>query len=63
MLLHQRMRALAACGHADWRSCALCGEYDDLANLYLRKKINQAKHRSCANALAREQYARKGAVR
>ena len=28
MLLHQRMRALRACGHASWRKCNFCGEYD-----------------------------------
>lgn len=32
-LLHKRMRALAACGNADWRPCAFCKQYDRLENL------------------------------
>jgi hypothetical protein len=36
-LLHKRQRAIAACGHADWRPCARCGEFDDLSNLMVRK--------------------------
>ena len=28
-LLHVRMRALRVCGHANWRKCGYCGEYDD----------------------------------
>ena len=61
-LIHQRMRALAACGHAGWRLCDLCGQYDDLANLYLRKKTNDAVHRACANTSARKYYARRKSV-
>jgi hypothetical protein len=33
MLLHQRIRALKACGHAHWRKCTYCKEYDDPINL------------------------------
>ena len=29
MLLHQRQRALRATGHADWRKCPFCKQYDD----------------------------------
>lgn len=32
-LLHQRMRAMDACGNANYRKCAVCKEYDDPANL------------------------------
>src|SRR5688572_15706005 len=28
-LLHQRMRAKVASGHADWRKCKYCKQYDD----------------------------------
>ncbi len=28
-LIHQRMRAYEACGHADWRRCRFCKKYDD----------------------------------
>ena len=33
-LLHRRMRALAACGHADWRKCKFCKQYDVPENLH-----------------------------
>ena len=26
-LLHVRLRALRACGHADWRKCVICKQY------------------------------------
>ena len=29
ILLHQRMRAKAACGHAGWVRCRFCGQWDD----------------------------------
>lgn len=32
-LIHQRMRALAACGHVDWLKCGYCKQYDDPKNL------------------------------
>ena len=45
MLLHQRMRALKACGHASWRKCGICKQYDKPENLYIYKKI--AYHEAC----------------
>lgn len=48
MLLHQRQRALEACGHAGWRVCRVCRKYDDPANLSIPKKPKQSPaHRSC----------------
>lgn len=46
-LLHQRMRALEACGHADWRLCQLCGKYSPQndPDLWVGDKV--AQHRSC----------------
>ncbi len=32
-LIHRRMRAYAACGHADWRKCTICKHYDSVENL------------------------------
>ena len=37
MLLHRRTDALKTCGHADWRKCTYCGEYDSLDNLTLHR--------------------------
>jgi hypothetical protein len=47
MLLHQRKRALAACGHTDWLRCAYCKQYDAKENMYTRKNVSQAWHRKC----------------
>lgn len=43
-LLHQRMRALKACGHPDWRKCWICKEYDKIDNLYTKGTIY---HKQC----------------
>lgn len=45
MLLHQRMRALRACGHANWRKCVFCGQYDKPVNLCIRGSY--VYHRIC----------------
>jgi hypothetical protein len=37
-LLHARMRALEACGNANWRKCAYCKQYDDTANMVTRRR-------------------------
>lgn len=46
LLLHQRMDALEACGHAEWRMCNYCHQYDDPSNLYI--KHHAIFHRRCA---------------
>ena len=46
-LLHQRMRALRICGHANWRKCEICKCYDDPKNLYLRPSGKGGFHRQC----------------
>lgn len=43
--LHKRIRALEACGHADWRKCWICKEYDSPENLYI--KGHNIYHRKC----------------
>src|SRR5882672_9646293 len=48
-LLHQRQRALDACGHADWLKCQRCLQYDDPKNMYLFPRKNWGKHRECEN--------------
>jgi hypothetical protein len=50
-LIHQRMNALDACGHASWRKCRFCQRYDDPANLYVSK--TNVHHRECINAYYR----------
>ncbi|MGA2159822.1 MAG: hypothetical protein ABSG90_11475 [Dehalococcoidia bacterium] len=46
MLLHQRMRALKACGNASWLKCWICKEYDDPGKLYLPEKASP-RHPDC----------------
>jgi hypothetical protein len=47
-LLHLRSRALDACGHADWRKCTYCKEYDDPKNMVTPKgKYAYPYHRKC----------------
>lgn len=56
MLLHQRTRALDACGHANWRRCTLCQKYDDPEVMYCRRG-KQAWHPDCRNDYRRRAYA------
>jgi len=59
MLLHQRKRAYDACGHADWRKCKFCKEYDDPINLWISDKPKSAAyHRECSARYARERRAK-----
>lgn len=57
-LLHQRMRALAACGHAGWRKCQFCQEYDDPDGMKKRAS-GVFCHVECERADARVRHARK----
>lgn len=45
-LLHQRIRAREACGHASWRPCRFCGEYDAPENVYT-SKTGYSHHNEC----------------
>jgi hypothetical protein len=56
-LLHQRTRALRACGHASWRKCNYCKEYDKPENLYIRCKA--IFHRACSDQRRREARSKK----
>lgn len=55
-LLHARMRALAACGHADRRPCRRCHRYDELSNLrcYPRTNTTSFWHVLCERAATKE---------
>lgn len=46
-LLHQRMRAYWACGHAHWRKCQRCKCYDEPKNLYISRRGGAVYHRGC----------------
>jgi uncharacterized protein (DUF1330 family) len=59
MLLHHRRRAFDACGHAHWKKCLYCKEYDDPINLRGRPTKNKYYHRDCYNENQRLEHARR----
>ena len=56
-LIHARMRALAACGNANWMLCPFCGRHDDPSNLYVYPNRNAAKHRECYRSYKQQRLA------
>jgi len=53
-LLHQRMRALEACGNVHWRKCVVCKEYDDPKNLTIYSRPGGlVRHKSCMSEYMR----------
>lgn len=48
LLLHRRMRALDACGHADWIKCWVCKRYSPPEQIVTNGKNTH--HRACINA-------------
>lgn len=58
LLLHKRMRALAACGHADWRPCCRCGAYDAPSRMSSSGKVRQWYHLECVRRYKQRRKAR-----
>ena len=58
LMLHRRQRALAACGHVDWRKCPLCKQYDSPRRLYISHNGGSIWHRSCKREYDRQRYHR-----
>lgn len=54
-LLHQRQRAIDACGHAHWRKCPFCKQHDAPENLHITE--HNLYHVECRKAYRRAQYA------
>lgn len=50
-LIHKRMRALAACGNANWLKCPHCKQYDDPGNL-----LPSGRHRDCQRRYDQRYY-------
>lgn len=46
-LIHLQQRALAECGHADWRKCGFCKQWDAPENLYIPPNSGTTEHREC----------------
>lgn len=66
-IIHRRMRALEACGNANWRQCRFCREWDSPDNLYIlpsRKHRGSAHHTECKRRYDAERSSalRKGGV-
>lgn len=59
-LMHQRARALDACGNANWRRCYVCKQHDAPENLIISK--SDVHHRACGTAKSREWRKRKASV-
>lgn len=62
MLLHQRIRALRECGHADWLKCRICKKYDAPENLRIYGK-GRIIHLACQNEYRREKGMNKASYR
>ena len=54
-LLHTRTRALKACGHASWRRCKFCKQWDDPKNLRIYSNQN-VQHKTCQQDYDRKRY-------
>jgi hypothetical protein len=57
LLIHQRTRAFIASGHATWRKCIFCKQYDSPKNMVLIS--TRALHRDCENRYRKLQYYRR----
>lgn len=60
LVLHLNMKALAACGHEEWRRCIYCKQYDSLDNL-MHKGIQRHKfyHQKCRSVHDKLDYGKK----
>lgn len=65
-ILHMRMRAYDACGHADWLWCTYCQKFDDPKNMYTWMDRHKGKpsaihgyHRACHSESHRKRYRRR----
>lgn len=58
-LIHQRMRALAACGNASWRKCFYCERYDDPDSPEMEPGGRGFRHVECRRQYSRDWAAQK----
>lgn len=56
LLLHQRLRALEACGNANYRRCPFCKTYDD-PSLMVACNATMLCHRACRTAKDKQRRA------
>lgn len=60
-VLHRRIAARAACGHAGWRKCWVCGRYDAPECLDISPNGQNISHRRCRQQWRRERLAERKA--
>lgn len=53
-LIHARMRAMEACGNANWRCCQYCHQWDDPAGMYVTP--GRAYHRDCRRRMRTDRF-------
>ena len=52
LILHRKKRSLEASGHANWRKCWICKQYDAPDKLYI--KARACYHRTCQTAYSQK---------
>ena len=57
-LLHERMKAMDACGDPNKRRCCFCKEWDDLENMYRNNASFTQYHRVCRQKQRYQQVVR-----
>lgn len=56
-LLHRRERAIKECGHANWRKCNYCKQWDAPENLVIREHPQSGVHHlDCSRQYAKNNY-------
>jgi hypothetical protein len=63
-LIHLRKRASKECGHADWRKCTFCKQWDAVENLTIviqKRGKTVVEHRACGNEYRKDWAAKKRA--
>ena len=58
-VLHRRRRAMDTCGNPNYRYCAICGNWDDPENLYIKPNDWEARHPECHSKQERERQQEK----
>lgn len=56
-IIEARLRALMESGHADWRKCCYCHNYDDTKNMIIRQNGSRACHQECEREYQRRRRA------
>jgi len=53
-LLHRRTKALRACGHAPWRKCWICKQWDAPEKITICKQNRNVYHKKCLNGYMKQ---------